>query len=258
MNAWKSLYLKEIKEHRTLFILLPLVTAFLEIIAVLSFDDDQILPSIHVIWSFVPYAWLLVLPFLLSHSFANEVKGRTHYLLLSLPVSRTRIFAAKAAAVATLGIILFALISTGLIAVFSQLRAVASRAVEIHTSSFSPLDVLVLNGVVYLSAMVVLLGIAGGIAGLKLVVRRFSGLASAAFTIFVLYWYLRTLPEVLALPAILGTYELSLGFGNAAGMPISLGPDYIEINFMIPAYSIAVGLASMGFGMWLFEKRGEA
>ena len=256
MKAWKSLYLKEIREHRTLFVLLPLVTAFLEIIAVLSFDDAQVLPSFHILWSFVPYAWLLVLPFLLSHSFAQEMKGQTHYLLLSLPVPRVWIFTAKAAAVATLGIILFTLTSAGLIAVLGELRALAARVADVRISSFTAVDVLVLNGVAYLSAMSILLGIAGGIAGLRLVVRRFSGLTSAAFAIFVLYWYLRTLPEVLALPPILGTYEVSLGIESAS--LLSAGPGSIEIDFMLPAYSIAVGLASMGFGMWLFGKRVEA
>ena len=257
MNAWKSLYLKEIREHRTLFVLLLLVTAFLEIIAVLSFDDAQVLPSPHFLWSFVPYAWLLVLPFVLSHSFAQEVKGRTHFLLLSLPVPRAGIFAAKAAMVATLGILLFALTSAGLIAVLGELRALAARVADVRISPFTAADILVLNGVVYLSAMGIMLGIAGGIAGLRLVVRRFTGLASAAFAIFVLYWYLRTLPAVLSLPAILGTYELSFGINSATGM-MSVGPDSIEVNFMFPAYSLAVGLASMVFGMWLFEKRAEA
>ena len=256
MNAWKSLYLKEIREHRTLFILLPLVTAFLEITAVLSFHEGQVLPSPHFLWSFVPYAWLLVLPFVLSHSFTQEVKGRTHYLLLSLPVPRTGVFAAKAAMAATLGIILYALTSAGLIAVLDELSALAARVANVSISPFTALDVLVLNGVVYLSAMGILLGIAGGIAGLRLVVRRFTGLASAAFAIFVLYWYLHTLPEVLALPAILGTYELSLGIESPS--VLSVGPDCIEVNFMFPAYTIAVGLACMGLGMWLFEKRAEA
>ena len=256
MNAWKSLYLKEIREHRTLFILLPLVTAFLEIIAVLSFHEARVLSSPHFLWSFVPYAWLLVLPFVLGHSFTQEVKGQTHYLLLSLPVPRTSVFAAKAAMVATLGIILYALTSAGLIAVLGELRALAARVANVSISPFSALDVLVLNGVVYLSAMGILLGIAGGIAGLRLVVRRFTGLASAAFAIFVLYWYLYSLPEVLALPAILGTYELSLGI-ESPGV-LSVGPDPIEVNFMFPAYTIAVGLASMGLGMWLFERQAEA
>ena len=91
MNTWKTLYIKEIKDNRTLFVLLPLVTVFLELVAVLSFDDGQD-PSLHFLWSFVPYAFLLILPFVLSHSFAQEVKGQTHYLLLSLPVSRARKF----------------------------------------------------------------------------------------------------------------------------------------------------------------------
>ncbi|MCY3761531.1 MAG: ABC transporter permease [Gemmatimonadetes bacterium] len=256
MNAWKTLYLKEIREHRTLFILLPLVTAFLEIIAVLSFHEAQVLPSPHLLWSFVPYAWLFVLPFVLGHSFTQEVKGQTHYLLLSLPVPRAGVFAAKAAMAATLGIILYALTSAGLIAVLGELRALAARAANVSISSFTAVDVLVLNGVVYLSAMGILLGIAGGIAGLRLVVRRFTGLASAAFAIFVLYWYLRTLPEVLALPAILGTYELSLWIESPS--VLSVRPDPIEVNFMFPAYTIAVGLASMGLGMWLFERQAEA
>ena len=90
MNTWKTLYIKEIKDNRTLFILLPLVTVFLELVAVLSFDDAQSTPSPHTLWTLVPYAFLLILPFVLSHSFAQEVKGQTHYLLLSLPVSRTQ------------------------------------------------------------------------------------------------------------------------------------------------------------------------
>ena len=257
MNAWKNLYLKEIREYRTLFILLLLVTAFLELIAVLSFDDSQVLPSLHCLWSFFPYAWLLVLPFVLIHSFTQEVKGQTHYLLFSLPVPRAGVYAAKAAMAATLGVLLFGLTSAGLIAVLGELRALAARVADVRISPFTAVDILVLNGVVYLSAMGIMLGIAGGIAGLRLVVRRFSGLASAAFTIFVLYWYLHTLPAVLALPPILGTYELSLGIESSSGK-LSVSPDSIEVNFMFPAYSIAVGLASMGLGMLLFEKRAEA
>ena len=93
MNTWKTLYIKEIKDNRTLFILLPSVTVFLELVAVLSFDDGQSIPSAHALWSVVPYSFVLVLPFLLIHSFAQEIKGQTHYLLLSLPVSRAQVFA---------------------------------------------------------------------------------------------------------------------------------------------------------------------
>lgn len=261
MNTWKTLYIKEIKDNRTLFVLLPLLTVFLELVAVLSFDDGQN-PSLHFLWSFVPYAFLLILPFVLSHSFAQEVKGQTHYLLLSLPVSRMQIFAAKAAAVATLGIVLFALSSAGFIIVVGELHALALAAKKTSSNAlyFIPLfsdiarDILVISGVLYLSAMAVMLGIAGGASGLKLVVRRFAGLASTAFVLGVLYFYFSTLADVLYLS---GAHEV-LWFDRDSNEPIGLSPESIKLSFMFLGYSILVGLASMGIGMWLFEKRAEA
>ena len=209
-----------------------------------------------------PYAFLLILPFVLSHSFAQEVKGQTHYLLLSLPVSRTQILAAKAAAVATLGIVLFALSSAGLIVVVGELHLLALEAKKTssHALFFLPLfsDItgytLVIIGVFYLSAMAVMLGIAGGASGLKLVVRRFAGLASTAFVLGVLYFYFSTLPDVLDLS---GTHEV-LWFDHDSNEPIGLNPEFLKLSFMFLGYSILIGLASMGIGMWLFEKRAEA
>ncbi len=286
MNTWKTLYLKELKDIRTLFILLPLVTVFLELVAVLSFggapdppsvqwststepgggsmsiDHAQGGPSLHFLWSLVPYAFLLILPFVLGHSFAQEVKGQTHYLLLSLPVSRAQIFAAKAAAVATLGIVIFALSSAGLVVVLGELRALAARVAEVRVAPVSAMDILVVSGVFYLSAMALMLGIAGGVAGVKLVVRRFAGLASAAFVIFVLYCYFNMLPEALSLSGMFGTYEVPFWIESTASgattQMVKLKADSIEVNFMFFAYSIFVGLAAMGIGMWLFEKRAEA
>ena len=268
MNTWKTLYIKEMKDNRTLFLVLVAMTAFLEIVAVSSLassidvwssDMQGENFSPHFLWSVVPYGVLLLLPFLLSHSFAQEVKGQTHYLLLSLPVSRMQIFAAKAAAVATLGIVLFLLSSAGFIIVVGELREFATRVAEIRIAPLTAMDILVLSGMVYLSAMAVMLGIAGGIAGLRLVVRRFAGLTSAAFAIFVLYCYFSTLPEVLSLPELFGTYEVPFWIESTAqGAQVDMDSESFEIGFMFPAYSILVGLASMGFGMWLFEKRAEA
>ena len=194
MNTWKTLYIKEIKDNRTLFVLLPSVTAFLELVAVLSFDDGQSVPSAHCLWSVVPYSFVLILPFLLIHSFTQEIKGQTHYLLLSLPVSRAQVFAAKAAAVTTLGLVLFALSTAGLIAVFSELRAFAPLVdIDMQSIPFTAMHIAVFTGACYLSALALMLGMAGGVAGLKLVVRRFAGLASAAFVLGVLYCYFGTL-----------------------------------------------------------------
>ena len=288
MNTWKTLYLKELKDIRTLFILLPLVTVFLELVAVLSFggapdapsvqwptstepggvamsmDDHEGLPSLHFLWSLVPYSFLLILPFALGHSFAQEVKGQTHYQLLSLPVSRARIFAAKAAAVATLGIVIFALSSAGLIVVLGELLALGARVPGVRIFPFSPMEMLVVIGMFYLSAMALMLGIAGGAAGVKLVVRRFAGLASAAFVIFVLYCYFSLLPEALSLSGMLGAYEVPFPAWSETTAPggraqvVTMLREFIKVDFMIFAWSIFVGLAAMGIGMWLFEKRAEA
>lgn len=261
MNTWKTLYIKEIKDNRTLFVLLPLVTAFLELVAVLSFDDAQGVPSPYFLWSLVPYAFLLILPFALSHSFAQETKGQTHYLLLSLPIARTQIFAAKALAVATLGLVLFALSSAGFVLVLGQLHALAAQHdLQFRLPPFSGIavDILVVSGMLYLAVMAVLLGIAGGAASLKLVMRRFAGLASTAFVLGVLYFYFSTLPEVLD-AEIFGAYEVTV-WSNYDGPdePIRISRDTIEIPFAFLAYSMLVGLASMGVGMWLFEKWAEA
>ena len=285
MNTWNALYLKELKDIRTLFVLLGLVTVFLELVAVLSFGGEQSPPSIqwspsaepggaamsmdhhggpslHFLWSLVPFSFILILPFALGHSFAQEVKGQTHYQLLSLPVSRARIFAAKAAAVATLGLVLFALSSAGLIVVLGELRALAGRVAEVRISPFTAMDVLVVIGMFYLSAMALMLGIAGGAAGVKLVVRRFAGLASAAFVISVLYCYFSLLPEAHSLSGMLGTYEVPFWVESTASgvttQMVKLKADSIKVDFMFPAWSIFVGLAAMGIGMWLFEKRAEA
>ena len=255
MNTWNTLYIKEIKDNRTLFVLLPLVTVFLELVAVLSFDDGQSVPSGHVLWSVVPYSFVLILPFLLIHSFAQEVKGQTHYLLLSLPVSRAQVFAAKAAAVTTLGLVLFALSTAGLIAVFSELRALPPLA-DMDTIPFTAMHIAVFTGVCYLSAMVLMLGMAGGTAGLKLVVRRFAGLASAAFVLGVLYCYFSTLPEVFGW-IDLPDNGLSWSDSNS-GVQVSMSPEFLKVNFTFFAHSLFFGLASMGIGMWLFEKRAEA
>ena len=257
MNTWKTLYIKEIKDNRTLFVLLPLVTVFLELVAVLSFDDGQSVPSPHFLWSVVPYSFVLILPFVLVHSFAQEVKGQTHYLLLSLPVSRAQVFAAKAAAVITLGLVLFTLSTAGLIAVFSELRALAALAgMDMQSISFTAMHVSVFTGACYLSAMALMLGMAGGIAGLKLVMRRFAGLASAAFVLGVLYCYFSTLPEVFGW---INLPDNSVLWSNSdSDVQVSMNPEFLKINFTFFAHSLFFGLASMGIGMWLFEKRAEA
>ena len=117
---------------------------------------------------------------------------------------------------ATLGIVLFALSSAGFITVVGEFHALALAAQHDYPQFRLPpfsgiaVDILVVSGMVYLSAMVVMMGIAGGASGLKLVVRRFTGLSATAFILGVLYFYFSILPDVLDLPEILGTYEITI------------------------------------------------
>ena len=277
MNTWKTLYIKEMKDNRTLFVLLVAVTVFLELVAVWSLhmlpsdinawssDEQPATFSSYFPLSLVPYAFLLVLPFLLVHSFAQEVKGQTHYLLLSLPVSRAKVFAAKVATVATLGIVLFVLSTAGFITVVGQLLEFIIQADKMNVSGVSEgirMDlssvVLISSGAFWLSAMALMLGIASGVAGLKLVVRRFAGLASTAFVLGVLYCYFSALPEILSATDFPDAYTALFQADSAGSVQINMAPEFLKIHFALVAYSIFVGLASMGIGMWLFEKRAEA
>ena len=136
---------------------------------------------------------------------------------------------------ATLGIVLFALSSAGFIAVLGELHAHALEAKKTasHALHFIPLfsdiavDILIISGVFYLSAMAVMLGIAGGASGLKLVVRRFAGLASTAFVLGVLYFYFSTLPDVLDLSGAPGEI---LWFDHDFNEPIGLDPESIKLS----------------------------
>ena len=77
-------------------------------------------------------------------------------------------------------------------------------------------------------------------------VRRFAGLASAAFVLGVLYCYFSTLPEVfgwLDLP------DQELLWSNSdSGVQVSMSPEFLKINFAFFAHSLIIGLASLESG----------
>jgi len=268
---WTALYVKELKEHRSLIMVLLGLTVCLEVIAVSSIDGlfssspsadsgaGVSVSSPHFLWAIMPHGIVLLLPFILIHSFSQETKGNTHFLLLSLPVSRAAIFSAKLAAVITPGVAVFALTTIGVAIVFEGLKEIASEMGFIRDSQFSGTDLGVLTGMLYSSVLAVTLGIASGICGLRLALRRLPGLATIAFSIFVLYVYFSFLGEALALPKVFGTYEVpSLVEAISYGGVIDGNGSGSEVNFMFVAYSIFTGLWATGIGMWLFEKKMEA
>lgn len=269
---WTALYVKELKEHRTLIMFLLGLTLCLEVVAVASVDGVSILSpstlggfsfadsSAHFLWCIAPYGTVLLLPFMLIHSFGQELKGNTHFLLLSLPVSRAVIFSAKLAAVITPGVVVFMVATAGVAIVIEALKEMAAGSGFFGDIEFSSADVFVLAATVYSSVMAVTLGIASGISGLKLVVQRFPGLAATAFSVFVLYIYFSYLGVALDLPKLFGTYEVTWLRDSVVrnGVTIQGGDKGTTLNFMFVAYSIFTGLWATGIGMWLFEKKMEA
>ena len=258
---WTALYFKELKENRTLIMFLLGLTVCLEAVAVYAINGNgPSASSAHSVWSLMPYGAAFLLPFLLLHSFSQETKGNTHFLLLSLPVPRRALFTAKLAAVLTPGVAVFALATVGLVIVFGGLKEIAAEMGFMGDSRFGGTDLAVLAGMLYSSVLAVTLGIASGISGLRLVLRRFQGLAAIAFSIFVLYMYFSFLGEALALPKVFGTYEVpplveAISYG---GVIDGDGTSGSEVNFMFVAYSVFTGLWSTAIGMWLFETRVEA
>ena len=269
---WTALYVKELKEHRTLIMFLLGLTVCLEVIAVSSIDGLFTGPpsaeggagvsvsSPHFLWAIMPYGIVLLLPFILIHSFSQETKGHTHFLLLSLPVSRAAIFSAKLAAVITPGAAVFVLATIGVAIVFEGLKEIAAGTGFFGDIEFSSADVCVLAAMGFSSVLAVTLGIASGISGLKLVIRRFPGLAATAFSVFVLYIYFSYLGDALDLPKLFGTYEVTWLRDSVVrnGVTIQGGDKGTTLNFMFVAYSIFTGLWATGIGMWLFEKKMEA
>ena len=281
MNEWKTLFLKEVKEQRALFIFLLALTTIASVVAVTSITSStetstaratidgiqhQIeVPdfSFHIFWVLVPYGVVFILPFMFTHSLAQEMKGQTHFLLLSLPVSRAAVFLCKAGALLAVAIAVYVVATAALHVVYLRLAGLVDSYAALGTARIAPRHLWLLIGEVYFSLFFMLLGTACGIAGLRLVVNRFQGVMAAAFFGCVVYCYARALRPALEILGPLGTYRIPLireaGGWNSVMFKASLAEAAtIPAGLDLAVYSILFGLALIGFGVWLFEVRAEA
>ena len=268
MNEWKALYLKEMKEYRAVFIFFLAGTILTGIVSLWALYGNSATTTIsatvggtqhnfdynwspHVAWGALPYIVVFIMPFLLTHSLAQEMKGQTHYLLLSLPVSRSAIFLCKIAALVTAALAVYVLATT-------TVSILSVRAVEmidsyevLRNAEISLPDLWLVIGNGFFSALFICLGIASGIAGLKLAMRRFQGLIAAVFTGVVIYFYATWLGPVTDLfRDLFGEHQILL-INHAGGSPISSG-------LGVAVYSILFSAMLISLGVWLFERRAEA
>ncbi len=280
MNEWKALYLKEMQEHRTLFVFLLGVTVVAGIVSATSVGWNSVTSTVsttvdstvdagqyewwspHMLWALVPYLIVFILPFMLTHSFAQEIKGQTHYLLLSLPASRVTVFLCKITALVSVAVAIFVLATAATHLLYLHLVDLANMLTSLSMTRIAPHHLWLLIGEVYFAVLFLLLGVASGIAGLRLIVRRFQGLMAAVFVGCVIYFYFRLLSPAREIFAFLfGTYRIPLiKDSDYSGFSIvQLGSTSdIASGLDVAVYTILFGMALIGLGVFLFDRRAEA
>lgn len=242
MKLWYALYVKELKENRNVFLLLLVATLALDLYSyVHGMSDGRPSPSLAL--ALVPFVAVFVFPFVLLHSFAQEFKGQTHYQLLALPVPRAAVVMAKFLAVLTAGVALFIL-------AMGAMHLISLKYTILTSDRFTALQgsaLWLIAGQLYFTSLLLLMGIATAMAGLKLLVRRFQGLAMTAFLVASLYLYSRVVMSA------------SWGLlGQVLGRPSLLTEARPPDMQVIGVITVLFSLLFVGLGMLLFERFAEA
>ncbi|MCC7264188.1 MAG: ABC transporter permease [Candidatus Latescibacteria bacterium] len=239
MKLWYVLYVKELRDNRSMFLFLLGATLVFDLYSYFNCTSDG-RPSLSGALALIPFVDVFVFPFILLHSFAQEFKGQTHYQLLALPVPRAAVVAAKFLAVLTAGGALFVL-AMGAVHLVSLDYTILTRGFSAYRAS----DLWLFAGQFYFTSLLLLMGIATAMAGLKLLIKRFQGLAMTAFLVASLYLY----GQVLRV-AVLGPIFIIMGDMGRAGHLSSLLP--------VTFFSVLFSLLFVGLGILLFERFAEA
>jgi ABC-type transport system involved in multi-copper enzyme maturation permease subunit len=251
MMAW-TLYLKEMKENRITFAFLILATLCAGVYGVVETTGMGLRP--HSAAAALPYLTLVVLPFLMLHSFAQEFKGQTHYLLLALPVPRWVIALCKVAAFLSVGTAVCLMTTVATHIVYLKILAMAqSPGSYIFMPVVTGGTLWLFVGGGYLSALLLLMGIVCLIAGVHLLVPRLHGLTATVVFVGGLYLYGRLMkPAIFALEGIFGQMPIEVAMNTM--LPVTLVTADVH-SYVI--YSTLVGMVYVAAGVWLFEKNAK-
>ncbi|MEW6749408.1 MAG: ABC transporter permease [Candidatus Latescibacterota bacterium] len=261
MSPWLALYVKEVKENRLGLGLLAGATACVVVYGLAHAVSGGALdfPPVWVGAMSLPYLSVLVLPFLLTHSVSREFDAQTHHQLLALPVPRAALMLAKVAAIFSGGVVI-CLLTTAAIRVASLVRDNAQMDLaryEWHLPAGSgyaagTVDATVAGG--YLAVLLLLLGMATLLAGLRLVVGRAHGLTAIVVFALSLYGYAKILG--LALPT---AAELATGIaGWPTGPGIRSFPGFGSFVAVCLVSTACTGLLYIAMGTWLFHRFARA
>mgnify|MGYP002725702221 CR=1 FL=1 len=257
MNTWRTLYLKELKDHRGVFLFLVIVTLCLDLYALIqvyqimgrtSFSALDVV--FYPVLAILSYGAVFLLPFILAHSFSTESKAGTHYLLFSLPVRRSAIVLCKFLAVLSVGVVLFVLTTGTLHLLYLKMRVLldSNPGLAGGVATIRGTDMWLTLGNGYFSILLLFLGLVSAMEGLKFACKRFRGLVVMVFFIGSLFLF-----NLLRGPGM----EL-LGLASREGW--MLGPELQaqrEISLESVVYSALACVVLLGLGLWLFEKHAE-
>lgn len=248
MNAFKALYIKELKDNRSVFLFVLMAALALHAYGYTR-GIDGIQPTPYIALAFLPVVAVFVLPFLLVHTFSQEFKGQTHFQLLSLPVSRAAIVIAKFLAVLSLGALLYVLATGTTHLLYIKLGKLSAPGM--HMPELAGGDLWLIAGQWYFGILLLLMGIATAMSGLKLIVRRFQNLAMTLFFLGSLYLYARLLAKVFTPLNLLSSHNIEITTGSG-------GPQTVPLFLPSLLFTLLFSLLFLGLGIFLYERFAEA
>jgi hypothetical protein len=222
------LYLKELREHRVLLGGTVGAMACLYGYVLVGVEGEA---STFLLASFPISITTAALTFGLISSFWGEWKGQTHYLLLSLPVSRVAIPISKYLAVLTAGLIVYTMAVVSILSLTVPLETSTQILTQFQ---LHPKMLMIFFCTQAFAWLILLLGLVVGCVALRYALARAQALVIACYLILMFfgYWY------------FLGSFaEL-------------LGEDVGFFRAQI-VYTLLMGLLSTIGGFVLFDRRAE-
>lgn len=206
MKPLIALYLKELRENRTMPLLLLILIVAAQIYAYARFDPTVHAPGtiVAMLLGFLPVGVpVLIAPFLLAHAFSSEWRSQTNHLAFSLPVPRWWLGLAKFAAVLTLETVLYLVACLGALALYLTILEDPTARHNV----VPPLDLWMLSAMWFLGLSLLFLGLITGMEGFRFSFKRRRGYAAAGFLLVFAYVFGKVLePGVKAL-GVLGQYR---------------------------------------------------
>ena len=233
------MYLKELQENKNTFVLLLVAALCLGGYALSKEGEVLVLVSGLTL---LPYGAVLVMPFILAHSFAGESKAQTSYQLLALPVPRWQIGLSKIAAVWTASTGVFALATGAFHLIFLQVAELGL----LHGAHMNGADIWILGGLGFHVFLLLFMGIACVMEGVKQAVRRHRSLVSLGVFIGCFWLYAQLSGPVLDGLGGMGTYPIEI--------QMLQGPEEVEVNIGWLLYTGFFGLLLLATGLGLYDR----